>query len=410
MPMKYLVALFLVFLSAPLAVAADVISLKRGLPTDIWLTWPEAERLDAPEFSDVFPEYRRAYKGDEFKMVKQAGFDFVRLTIDPAVFLYNPRPEKTTKLLTGMKLAIAEIQAAGLKVDVDLHSIPRDSASPGTMQILASPTLFKNYLKVVAAVGSAIADLPADQIAFEPLNEPTVDCEWDRQPGEKPKWPDLLVALHNAARAAAPNLTLILSGGCWGGADGLVAVNPDTIADENVLWSFHNYEPFVFTHQGATWNDGHERYVTGLLFPPATQQKKTIMAAARKAILAAGLPKKRQRELLRNSKSDLTAYFEPGWAIERAKRPFAKVEAWAKTHAIAPKRIFLGEFGAIREQVFTAKRQKERAEFYGLMRREAEKRGYGWSTWSWSGSMGLTTTDTSRSFDPVMLRGLGLQK
>jgi endoglucanase len=406
--MKFLTTLLITAFLSTSALAADVITLKRGLPTDIWLSWPTGQDLDDPKFSDVFPEYRLEYKGGEFLSAKKAGFDFVRLTIDPAVFLVNRRPEKTEKLLAGLKVAIAEIQAAGLKVDVDLHSMPRQGDDPGTFQIMASEALFKSYLDVVADVGRAIADLPPDQIVFEPMNEPTADCDWDIESGQKPKWPGMLQRMHKAARQAAPKLTLILSGGCWGGYNGLVALDPKIIPDQNIMWSIHNYEPFVFTHQGAVWTDGHERFLKGLRFPPDPSQQAEVMAAQRKAIMESELSAETKTALIETATKDLNAYFDPGWADERLKQPFIEVEAWARKHKIPSGRIILGEFGANREEYFTKARQKERAVFYKLIRTEAETRGYAWSTWSWSGGMGLTTTDKSRTFDPIMLRALGL--
>jgi endoglucanase len=397
-------------LGASLAQVSETIVLKRGLPTDIWLTWPNAERLDEAGLIENFPEYRLEYKGDEFHDAKKAGFDFVRLTIDPAVFIYNRHPEKTVKLISGMKFAIAEIQAAGLNVVVDLHSMPRTSPDPGSFQIMADAKLFQTYLAVVGDIGKSIAGYKPNQVAFEPMNEPTVDCEWDMKTGEKLKWPAMLKQLHAAARSSAPDLTVILSGGCWGGPDGLVALNPNDIADQNVIWSFHNYEPFIFTHQGATWNDGHESYLKGLHFPPQQSQRKAIFAQSKAALRKADVSEARRKELMAAAQGDLTAYFDPGWAIERAKRPFVLVEAWAKKYKIPSYRIFMGEFGAIRETVFTKARQKERAGYYKLIRTEAEKRGYGWSTWSWSGGFGLTMSEKSRVFDPVMLKALGIGK
>ena len=209
------VLILLATLSAPFSYAAETIVLKRGLPTDIWLTWPTDERLDEPGLIAKFPEYRQEYQGQEFHMAKKAGFDFIRLTIDPAIFLYNRTPEKTAKLIAGMKIAIAEIQAAGLNVVVDMHSIPRVGTSPGTFQVMENAALFKTYLAVIADIGKSLAGYDAMQVAFEPMNEPTADCEWDMKSGDKPKWPAMLKQLHGAARAAAPKLTLILSGGCW---------------------------------------------------------------------------------------------------------------------------------------------------------------------------------------------------
>lgn len=407
--MKHVVKV-LIFLWAALLVlpafAGDVISLKRGLPTDIWLTWPEKDGLDDPKIFAEFPEYRQEYKGTEFGLVKKAGFDFVRLTVDPAVFLTKRRPEKTAVLLKGVKSAIDEILAAGLKVDVDMHDIPRDDGAPGTRQVLADDALFAEYLKVLSDVGQVVATYPPDKVAFEVFNEPTSDCAWDLGEGQKSSWPAKLARLHDTARTAAPQVTLILSGACWGGYEGLVALDPALIKDPNVIWSFHNYEPFVFTHQGANWTDGHERYLAGLRFPPDPKQKKAVLAASLKSIASAKVTAAKRKELTTNARNDLRVYFEPGWAEARAKEGFVKVEAWAKAHGIAANRILLGEFGAIRPHDFTARNEAERAVYYKMMRREAETRGFGWSTWEWKTEFGLTKGFDTREFDPVMVKAL----
>ena len=36
--------------------------------------------------------------------------------------------------------------------------------------------------------------------------------------------------------------------------------------DENLIVTVHNYDPFYFTHQGATWA-GPDTKVTGIRFP-----------------------------------------------------------------------------------------------------------------------------------------------
>jgi endoglucanase len=402
-----LIAILIAGLALP-ASASETISLRRGLPTDIWVTWPEAETLGDAQRVDVFPEYRQSYQGQEFGLAREAGFDFIRLTIDPAVFLWEPSEVKTARLIAGMKIAIAEIREAGLKVVVDLHSVPRADPSPGTRQILRDDDSFASYLKVVEAVGRAIADLPAGEVAFEPLNEPTLDCSYDMTEGEKPRWPAMLVKMHAAARMAAPDTTIILSGGCWGGAEGLVALDPKTIDDANVTWSFHNYEPFLFSHQGASWTDGYEPFVSGIRYPPRADDKQRLLLAAKTKLAESDLSAERKAELEKYLSADFDAYFSDGWAEARAIEPFAKVALWASKHGISANRIMLGEFGAIRDDVSVVKADEKRATLYKLLRSNAEERGWAWSTWSWSGSFGVSSTTTSRDFSPIMMKALGL--
>jgi endoglucanase len=404
--------ILLTFLISMLALAgtahAETLALKRGLPTDIWLTWPESSRLAEPGLAEVFPEYRQSFKGKEFQLVKDAGFDFVRLTVDPAIFLWKDNAAKVPKLVAGVTTAVDEILAHDLKVVVDLHSIPHDDATPGTTQVLNNADLFSQYLAVVGTVGRAIAKYPADRVGFEPMNEPTIDCLGNRVAGTKPRWPGMMRQLHAAARASTPRMTIILSGACWGGSEGLAAVDPKSIADENVMWSFHSYEPFIFTHQGASWSDGYIKHVSHLNFPPRPGDKKKALKEALAKLAKADVPKAVRKKQKAELAHDMDAYFQKGWAVKKAREPFDRVARWAKKHGIPAQRILLGEFGAIRADQGTPLSDAQRVPFLKMVREQAEQHGYAWSTWSWTGSFGMSKTDDTREFSPTLLQALGL--
>jgi hypothetical protein len=253
-----------------------------------------------------------------------------------------------------------------------------------------------------------VAEYPANEVSFEPLNEPTIDCSYDLN-GAAPRWPAMLKRLHNTARKAAPKNTLALSGACWGGADGLSALNPVEMNDDNIIWSFHSYDPFVFSHQGASWTKDVVSYVSGLSFPPVKDSKAKVMEAAMARIKASGETADRKQTLINDLHTYLNRYYEQGAPMEDAKAPFNKVEVWAKKYEVEPQRILLGEFGAIRSDKFTAHTDKARAPLIKLIRSEAEARGYAWSCWSWSGSFGISRTPESRDFSPLLLNALGLK-
>jgi endoglucanase len=336
----------------------------------------------------------------------------VRLTIDPVIFLRKPSSEKTAKLLAGTKAAIEEIRAAGLKVDVDMHSIPRDGprdgGDPGTDQIVGDDALFTRYLGVVADVGKLVATYPKSDVAFELLNEPTLDCSYDLN-GAKPRWPAMLQRLHAAGRAAAPDTTLILSGGCWGGADGLAELDPAAIKDENIIWSFHSYNPFIFSHQGASWTKDAVGYVSGLSFPPAKGSKIKIQKIAEKRIMADRLSSDKKTSLISELHNYLDQYYEPGAPVADARKPFEIVRTWAVKNHISPNRILLGEFGAMRGDKYGAQTDKARAPLIKLIRSEAEAHGFAWSSWSWSGSFGMSRTPDTRELSAVLLQALGMK-
>lgn len=93
-------------------------------------------------------------------------------------------------------------------------------------------------------VAAHFADRPAARLWFEIENEPH-DALTNA---------NLLATLAPALaaiRATNPDRPVVIGGGNWSGIDSLGTLDlPD---DPNVHPTFHYYEPFDFTHQGATW-------------------------------------------------------------------------------------------------------------------------------------------------------------
>src|SRR6185503_18358657 len=73
-----------------------------------------------------------------------------------------------------------------------------------------------------------------------------------------------------AIRESNPRRTIFIGPGKWNNVDELknLVLPAD---DENLIVTVHCYEPYLFTHQGASWAGAQTR-TTGLVFPgpPAT--------------------------------------------------------------------------------------------------------------------------------------------
>jgi aryl-phospho-beta-D-glucosidase BglC (GH1 family) len=403
---RFLLVLLLL-LTPAIPALAGAINLNRGVALDTWLTWPGDERLADPALIQGFPEWRATVTDTDLASLKAAGFDFVRMPLDPAVFLLPANRTKWGKLTKGMMEAVRRVEAAGLKVVVDLHAMPVSAGwkSQGIEAYLASDTAFADYQKLVAHIGKALSAENPGRVAFEPMNEPTSDCDWGHN-GEKSTWQAMAQKLHATARTAAPELTLILSGACWGGAWGLSHLDPRPLQDENILWSFHNYEPFIFSHQGASWTGGPETHVSGLSYPPDRKQRKNILKAAEERIAAADLNKAQKAKLLKELRYNIDQYMSrPRREMDKS---FATVAKWAKKYSIPPARIFLGEFGANRARSPELD-DASRARFFQDIRIRAERAGYAWSVWAWSGSFGIASRNEGHDVAPALRVGLGLQ-
>ena len=84
-----------------------------------------------------------------------------------------------------------------------------------------------------------------DFIAFDILNE-IVD------PNVNDIWNDLSAKAIQRIRAHAPNNWILLGGTCYNSINTIKDLLPQE--DEKIVYSFHFYEPYIFTHQGAYWD------------------------------------------------------------------------------------------------------------------------------------------------------------
>jgi hypothetical protein len=264
--------------------------------------------------------------------------------------------------------------------------------------------MFAQYLDLVAAVAARLGRFDPSRIAFEPLNEPPQDCR-------SVQWPALQAEIVRTARAAAPGLTLILSGACGSMIAGLEALDP--IQDANVVYTFHFYEPYVFSHQGAPWmtSEPMYRYLNAVPWPSSEGSKPaTLAAAAERMNLDRTVPPAEKREIAALIDRVLGQYFDARpdrWYIEKY---FRRVAAWAARHDIDPGCILLGEFGALRSDArYVAAKPADRARYIRDVREVAEASGFAWAFWNYFDGMGLTIDDHAREFDPPVMAALGLR-
>jgi endoglucanase len=383
--------------------AADRFNPRRGLNFDLWVEWLSVEDMvTRPGALDVFPDWRRHVPDGAVAGLATDGFDVIRLPIDPAPFLrLGPGPAQDA-LIGQVVETTAMIQTTGLKVIVDLHAIPRAGEPWGTDSIVTDPASFDAYAALVATVAARLHGMDPDRTALELLNEPTLDCGLVFEP-DLQKWPGLLSRLHHAARTTAPDLPLVVSGGCWGSADGLLAIDPATLADDNLIWSFHSYAPYFFTHQGAGWSGGPEAQFAGVAYPPSTIDDAMAARLVASAVTRAAGQGDLTQDMLATT---LQAYRD--LPSDVATEDIARVADWADTHAIPRNRILLGEFGAIRDNGHgVAVPPASRGAFLDAKISAVEAAGFGWAVYDWTGSLAVADPRTYR-MDPALCPALRL--
>lgn len=397
-----LTAAVLLALAAP--ALAEPISLKRGVNFGLWDEWPSiGEMLADPAKLDPFPDWQRHTTPAMLAALTEQGFDFIRMPTDPGPLLaYGPGVNQD-RLIAGIRSATESAMAAGLKVVVDLHPLPRGDEVGGMEDILEAQ--WPDYVALVGHLAAEMSTLPADKVALELLNEPTFDCE-AVYAGAEPRWPAMQAELLAAVRANAPDLTVVLTGACWGQANALATLDPALYADDNVLWTFHSYEPFLFSHQGASWSGAPEKYIWNLPYPPSSvtdDQAADIAAAAKEAMAAE--EGTADAALIDQALADYRAYPDSIVTTE-----IDRAAAWADDHGIPRDRLFLGEFGALHTDGYGDTYPREwYLAFLNDKRAAAEAAGMSWAVLGYIGGMGIARDDApDRRLDPDTCRALGL--
>jgi len=404
MTASFLVGAAACLTSAGHAAASDKVTAEfhRGIEVGA-MAWASIEpgpqrAFTFPPFSSSDPSY--ALTLGELQTLRRTGFDFIRLAVDPGPFLQFQGARRDAIdgiLMDRVKL----ILAAGLAVIVDFH--PSDMHPDYTAQALtagSSTPLYRSYLQLLARTASLLGQLHSRKVALELMNEPPV------QPYA---WQPMLEAAYAAARAQAPELPLVLEGGREASADALMTISAGSwTQDRAVIFSFHYYDPYQFTHQGASWNAA--RYLADVPYPAAARPLDDSLHATAAAIAASDLSSGQKTSAFRDAQARLESYRRSQFGGQQIAMTFAQIAKWARSQGIPGNQIMLGEFGARKTALQdSGPRAAERAQWFRDVREQAEMQGFNWCVFAYrGGAFGLVRSETSNDIEPSIAEALGL--
>jgi endoglucanase len=376
----------------------ESVSYRRGINVGDYLAYPQSSEWP------IFRGPRATTTDAELIRLAAAGFDFVRLAVEPSPFL-DRSPGEVQFMEKRLVSFVQRITATGMKVMVSGWARHETTPRWRPTQILASreSTELRGYMEFLKRIVVLLRDVPTGQWALEPMNEPQVDCR--RRNG--PDWTILQRDIYEELRALSPLLTIVLTPGCWSKIEGVDELDM-TGYDARTLVDVHYYDPYTFTHQGATWGDEWIKYLAGVSYPPSRTDKQVATDASARLFEA------RQgtggasafAEALRK----IDVYVKEDVGPARVAADFAKLKTWAEKHGVASGRIVIGEFGAYR--VPSAAKMPDdgsRNRWLETVRTAVESQGFGWALYAYHSDFGLVTDDAKAAWDDSMLPALGLK-
>lgn len=324
---------------------------------------------------DYSPERLASYMTQaDFRLIRDLGFDHARLSINPEPLI----ADKQTGALDPAAMerldgAVQKIVSLGLVVVLDIHpevkwSVDSTQTDDGAARFLS---FWKNFAHHFAATDPG-------KVYFEVLNEPG-RMDLYRWAGEQAR----AIAV---IRSQAPRHTIVATGAMWGAIDALAAIEP--VRDENVIYTFHDYSPMEFTHQGAGFVMKELETLRNVPYPSSPEKVAPLLPAQSD-------PKVRE---------SLAWYGEQRWDLSTMQKQIGVAVAWANERHVP---LYCGEFGVFRRDGPPA----DRARWIGDMRRTLEKNRIGWALWDFKGWFGMVTEKNGVPVaDDSVVEALGLKR
>lgn len=274
------------------------------------------------------------FEAKHFKLIREAGFQTVRINLHALQRLGKAPAYKLPEAwLKTLDWAVENALRNGLVVIFDLHNYNDVAKGPASFK----PRLMAFWKQI----GERYKTAP-DGLVFEILNEPNGKLD-------APLWNAWLAEALAVIRATNPTRTVVIGPPMWNGINYLGdLVLPET--DRNIVVTVHYYEPFPFTHQGASWSPETVR-LSGVTWGKAEE-------------------------------------------IRRLEADFDRVQAWSAANR---RPILLGEFGA-----YDKAPMESRVRWTSAVARAAEARGWAWTYWQFDSDFIVYDIDKDRWVEPIL--------
>ena len=317
----------------------------RGINFSQWFETPNAQAIQFTRYIE-----------QDFINVKSMGADVIRLPVNMhSMTLGAPDYALDPLLLRMLDTAVGWAEKHHLYIIIDNHSF--DPVAPTDENI--DGILLKVWAQLAARYKNR-----SKYVVYEILNEPHGISDG--------RWGEIQGMAIDTIRKIDTTHAIIVGGTDYNSIGKLSSI--PKYSDPNLIYTFHFYDPHIFTHQGASWGEPSLAPLAGVPFPAEGRRIPQTPDPLKGTWIEGAL---------RNYKNDA--------AFSTLAASLDKTVAFSRERN-AP--VFCGEFGVYMIQ----SPAKDRVIWYDFVTRALERRNIARASWDYFGGFGIFNTQTGGDF------------
>jgi endoglucanase len=331
----------------------------RGVNLTNWFQTSSANEIHFTKFTK-----------QDFINIQSLGCDVIRLPINLHA-MTNGSPNYIIEPLFFNFLDSAVSWAEDLEIHLLLDNHTFD------VSVNTDPAIEPILVKVWKQMASHYKD-HSDYIYYEILNEPHgIDDEI---------WGNIQQNVIDTIRTIDTRHTIIVGPDGWNSYHNLDLM--PVYSDTNLIYTFHFYDPFVFTHQGASWGSPSMVSLAGVPFPYDPERMPSCPPDLKGTWI----------------ESNLNNYPNDGNA-KKVKELIDIAISFGKNHDVP---LFCGEFGVYMPN----SDEPDRVRWYDTVRSYLEENEIAWTIWDYTGGFGIFEEGSDAMFEHdlniPLIKALGL--